>query len=67
MSNHIETLRLPGQVADALRKFLSECRTGNITLNIRAGKILAAHVNEFGSAKPAATINGDQHVGLDRA
>ena len=60
MSNHIETLRLPGQVADALRKFLSARRTGNVTLNIKDGRILAAHVSEFVSAKPAATINGEQ-------
>ena len=63
----IETIRLPGQVAAALRKFLSECRTGNVTLNIKDGRILGAHINEFISIKPAATINGDQHVELDRA
>lgn len=69
MSNHIrdETVQLPGQVAAALRKFLSEGRTGNITLNIKDGKILGAHINEIITIKPAATINGDQHVGLDRA
>ena len=61
MSNHTETLQLPGQVADALRKFLSECRTGNITLNIQAEQILGAHINEIITVAPAskpATING---------
>ncbi len=63
MSNHTETLQLPGQVADALRKFLSECRTGNITLNIQAEQILGAHINEIISVKPATrlvAINGAQ-------
>jgi len=68
MSNHasietIETIRLPGQVAAAVHKFLSECRTGNVTLNIKDGKILGAHVNEIISVKPAArpvAFNGAQ-------
>ena len=61
----IETIRLPGQVAAALRKFLSECRTGNVTLNIRDGRILGAHVNEIITVKSAArpvAFNGEQHV-----
>ena len=58
---------IPPEIATAVAKFLSEGRTGNITLNIKDGQILGAHVNEIISIKPAATINGDQHVELDRA
>ena len=58
---------IPPEIATAVAKFLSEGRTGNITLNIKDGKILGAHVNEIISIKLAATINGDQHVELDRA
>ena len=47
----------------AVVKFLSEGRTGNVTLNIKDGRILGAHVNIIISVKPAdkpATINGSQ-------
>ncbi len=51
---------IPPEITMAVAKFLSEGRTGNVTLNIKDGKILGAHVNEFISVKPAATINGEQ-------
>ena len=58
---------IPPEITTAVAKFLAEDRTGNITLNIKDGKILGAHINEIITIKPAATINGDQHVRLDRA
>lgn len=52
---------IPFEITVAVAKFLSEGRTGNVTLNIRDGKILGAHVNEIISIKPTeklAAING---------
>ena len=54
---------IPPEITVAVAKFLSEGRTGNVTLNIKDGKILGAHVNEIISIRPTeklATINGAQ-------
>ena len=62
MSN-TKLVSVPSEVAEALQKFIEAQCTGNVTLNIKDGKILGAHVNEIISVKPAdkpATINGEQ-------
>ena len=46
-SSETSTVAVPRAVANALRQFLAEQRTGNIQLNIRAGQILGMHVNEI--------------------
>ncbi len=54
---------IPSEIRTAVAKFLLEGRTGNITLNIKDGQILGAHVNDIISVKPAdkpATTNGEQ-------
>ena len=54
---------IPPEITTAVAKFLAEDRTGNITLNIKDGKILGAHINEIISVKPATrpvAINGEQ-------
>ena len=54
---------IPPEITMAVAKFLPEGRTGNVTLNIKDGKILGAHVNEIISVKPATrpvAINGAQ-------
>ena len=54
---------IPLEIRTAVAKFLSEGRTGNVTLNIKDGQILGAHVNEIITIKPAdkpATTNGEQ-------
>ena len=54
---------IPPEIATAVAKFLSEGRTGNVTLNIKDGRILGAHINEFITIKPAArpvAFNGEQ-------
>ncbi len=60
---HIMNDPIPPEITTAVAKFLSEGRTGNVTLNIKDGKILGAHVNEIISVKPATrpvAINGEQ-------
>ena len=62
MSN-TKIVSLPCEVAEALQKFIEAKCTGNVTLNIKNGQILAAHVSEIISVRPAgdsATINGAQ-------
>ena len=62
MSN-TKLISVPCEVAEALQKFIEAQCTGNVTLNIKDGKILGAHVNEIISVKPAArpiAINGEQ-------
>jgi len=52
---------IPPEVATAVAEFLSAGRTRNIQLNIKDGKILGAHVEEFISFKTAerpAAVNG---------
>ena len=54
---------IPPEITTAVAKFLAEDRTGNITLNIKDGKILGAHVNEIITVRPAArpvAFNGEQ-------
>ena len=54
---------IPPEITTAVATFLSEGRTGNITLNIKDGQILGAHVNEIITIKPAdkpVAINGEQ-------
>ena len=56
---------IPLEITTAVAKFLAEGRTGNVTLNIKDGRVLGAHINEFISIKPAArpvAFNGEQHV-----
>ena len=50
VANCIVSKRLTARI----EKFLRDQRTGNIRLNIKDGKILGAHVEEFVSFKPAA-------------
>ncbi len=56
------TIAVPRPVANALRQFMAEQRTGNIQLNIRAGQILGMHVNEIVplnlAGEPAANSQG---------
>ncbi len=62
MSN-TKLISVPCEVAEALQKFIEAQCTGNVTLNIKDGQILAAHVSEIISVKPAdkpAVINGEQ-------
>ena len=62
MSN-TKLISLPCEVAEALQKFIEAQSTGNVTLNIKDGRILGAHVNEIISVKPAArsvAFNGDR-------
>ena len=52
---------IPPEITMAVAKFLAEGRTGNVTLNIKDGKILGAHVNEIISVRPTdrlAAANG---------
>ena len=49
MDDHVELFPMPTQIAVTLRKFLSERRTGNITLNIKNGRILGLHVVDINS------------------
>ncbi len=54
---------IPPEITMAVAKFLSEGRTGNVTLNIKDGEILGAHVNEIISIRPTeklVVINGAQ-------
>ena len=48
---------VPRRLTALIEKFLRDNRTGNIQLNIKDGKILGAHVEEFISFR-SATGNG---------
>ncbi len=56
------TVAVPRAVANALRQFMAEHRTGNLQLNIKDGRILGLHVNEIVSlnvaGEPAANGQG---------
>ena len=45
---------VPRRFTARIEKFLHDNRTGNIQINIKDGKILGIHVNEFLSVQPAA-------------
>ena len=49
---------IPPEVATAVAEFLAASRTGNLTLNVKDGKILGLHVHEIIQvrtvARPAA-------------
>ena len=61
-SPNTSTVAVPRAVANALRQFMADWRTGNLQLNIKDGRILGLHVNEIVSlnmaGEPAANGQG---------
>ena len=52
-SSNMSTVAVPRAVANALRQFMAEQRTGNLQLNTKDGRILGLHVNEIVSLNAA--------------
>ena len=47
---------IPPEVATAVAEFMAASRTGNITLNIKDGKILGLHVHEIINVQTAVRL-----------
>ena len=53
---------VPRRLTNMIEKFLGDCRTGNIQLNIKDGKILGAHVEEFLTFKGSRPLRARPHT-----